>query len=305
MYSLVRVHAPAGLSHLMGPIKIRSEEKAMSNSPRRRHGFTLVELLVVIGIIALLVSILLPTLSRVRKQAYGVQCQANIRQICQGLIMYANAFKGWYPSCAGRGSWTNGPTADQAQSDWLWWHQKGNPNVPGPRDINQSQIAKFLNIRGEKLVELLRCKLDPTVEIRQQNILTEVGTYNYSYTVSDRICRELWNTGPITNRFGATIKTKVIHRPSDKVLVAEEQSPNDGRWTVPWVVSTQKPDTSGNPDFLTIRHAREQRITVSGSPVGQPWEKYKGAYCGMADGHVEILSNEQAYDPRYWDPTQN
>src|SRR5690349_12004758 len=89
-------------------------------SAAQRAGFTLVELLVVIGIIALLVAILLPTLNKARKNAYAVQCQSNVRQIGQGLMMYANEYKGWYPSCSGRGSWTVGPTVAQAQSDWLW-----------------------------------------------------------------------------------------------------------------------------------------------------------------------------------------
>ena len=93
---------------------------------RHTKGFTLVELLVVIGIIALLISILLPSLSKARAAAQAVQCQSNMRQIGQAFQFYINDNKGSLPPASN--DWSKYP---YPYSEFRWYNYLAWKYLPG------------------------------------------------------------------------------------------------------------------------------------------------------------------------------
>lgn len=90
-----------------------------ANSPKPRPAFTLVELLVVIGIIAILIAVLLPALNRAREQANLITCQTHLRQIGQAILLYTIDNQGYLPFGYSNGASTPlGAANNNNASDW-------------------------------------------------------------------------------------------------------------------------------------------------------------------------------------------
>ena len=122
----------------------------------QRKAFTLIELLVVVAIIAMLISILLPSLSRARDQARTVVCQTNIRQLLIASLSYSVESRGLLPG-----------TSYDAHADWLG----GNNFGPG-KSRRQPQDGVIWKYMGQQ-VEAYKCPMDR----RQQK-------FYYSYTAN-------------------------------------------------------------------------------------------------------------------------
>jgi prepilin-type N-terminal cleavage/methylation domain-containing protein len=183
---------------------------------RRRVGFTLVELLVVIGIIALLIAILLPALSKARTSAQRTACMTNVRQIWMGINLYCNENQDWYPTSAYA---ADGVGYVQYPDDWIWWQQPS-------RNVDDSPIANYLNASGDRLKRVLRCPMD-FLENRKPfpgNLPTE-GSYMYSYCLNQGVAQNVkppmsWRT-----------KRAQWRRAAEKVLLAEPMLPYMGAWS--------------------------------------------------------------------------
>ncbi|MGA2501501.1 MAG: prepilin-type N-terminal cleavage/methylation domain-containing protein [Tepidisphaeraceae bacterium] len=130
----------------------------------RRPGFTLVELLVVIGIIALLISILLPALSRAQEQARSVQCLSTCRMMAQAAVIHANDHLGYFPIAGLEWNLTGGvcnPTGlDDAGQRKYTYYTDGSVTRPVPMTVALALSLK-IKVRTTDLASMQADMLAP------------------------------------------------------------------------------------------------------------------------------------------------
>lgn len=253
-----------------------SNSNVMSRSKKRprfsRGAFTLVELLVVIGIIGVLMSILIPTTKRIREQAKTMACISNMRQLAVATLMYANQYNGRFPR----------PAVEQQPEDWFHWH-------PGRTTIQRGGIAQFLGYPLD--LSLFRCPSDDV----ENHWWATTTNYKYSYSVNFNVCVLTWHPylpGPSPK---PQLTLSQVKRPASVILLIDEsaETADDGCWAWQW-------DDGGGRNVLANRHDRS-RESYTDRNAG------KGAVA-FVDGHAELVPraftyDEERYDPYYPDPT--
>jgi len=165
---------------------------------RTQRGFTLIELLVVIAIIALLMGILIPALSRAKKQAQATTCLSNLRQIGLAAALYAHDYDTFIP----RGS---------TGSNAIWFMQY----LP--------YVGQQHNKGDYKSVKIYRCKSFPTIGEGLYNIPNSRQTV--CYVIND------WTFTSKTDESGTSVgkptKLSVFRRPAQTIYMADNES---GSW---------------------------------------------------------------------------
>ncbi len=171
-------------------------------SPAEERGFTLVELLVVIALIALLASLLLPALAGARRSAQGAQCSSNLRQFAIAAQLYWDDHDG--AAFRFRGAATNG-----GDIFWFGWLERG---AEGERDFDPASgvLWPYLGSRGVAFCPAFGA---PGPDFKPK-ALGGTGGYGYNLALSgpdDQPC----------------IRLQSVARPSEFAVFADAAQVND------------------------------------------------------------------------------
>ena len=237
----------------------------------RPIGFSLVEILVVVGIIAVVAALILAAVSKARGSAQRVACMSNLRQIGQAFVAYATDHNGSFPAPAG----VQFPCAE----DWVHWQ-------PG-WDLKQSRLLRYL----KNDARVLKCASAPAER-------TTTPPYPYSYSVNN------WITGSGVGTYGKgwaqfPCKFGQVVEPSMKILAIEEEvtAINDGEW---WADNQER----GINRHSTLSVYHDKGREYGGGPLADPQYNERGrGNVVFADGQTDFVHRSRLLRQGWIDPT--
>jgi prepilin-type processing-associated H-X9-DG protein len=242
-----------------------------------RVGFTLVELLVVIGIIALLVGILLPALNKARETANSIKCAANLRAIGQGFSQYLAENKQTFPLAyvyeigTGHPDVGGGTAAEPALGYKHWsWFVFGNGRTPeGSFSCPSIPDGGLPPTNFDKKDEGLGYSRDqawvsPNYDKQVRRL---------AYTVNEAIMGRNKTSGSVERApanpqsYNVYVKAGEIKRPTDTIL-ATEMTDKPGLWQEGSTLKTHRPVLGVDPNFINNAGAPPPNANANDYTVG-------------------------------------
>jgi prepilin-type N-terminal cleavage/methylation domain-containing protein/prepilin-type processing-associated H-X9-DG protein len=269
----------------------------VKDRPGLRAAFTLVELLVVIGIIAILISVLLPALANARNKANAVKCASNMRQIYILCTMFAAEHKGRLP----RPALVGNNASDINMANTNAWCMVGSSY--GIADLTDSGGVLWRFLKGQSArAELLYCPGDngenPVIGSNVQSGEARNFSYSFNCNILDFHDPQAPSHRGLTPSAIPVLGTPLsfAKRAADKIFLLEEIAPNDA-WCLPFDY-----DGGTSPrfdDYLSGRHGPRKYLNAPRSGPGTPaWTAYINNGRGnqvFFDGHVTQLTPGEVY----------